>query len=80
MPTPYWRTAININLDEPAPSELPTSQSEADGLEQMRAQLITAMPSLDRGERQKAEDRVLAIEDLLKRWRKLDQIERARHD
>jgi len=79
VPQKYFETpAANFDLEAPLPGEVPTSQGEADALERLRTQLIAAMPSLDRGDRVKAEDRVLAIEDLLRRWRKLDQIERAR--
>jgi len=79
VPRKYWEAARNeVDLEAPAPSEVPTNQAEADALERLRTQLIAAMPSFDRAERQKAEDHVLATEDVLRRWRKKDQIERAR--
>jgi len=76
----YWepRKVFNFDLEQPLGSEPPSNQAEADALESQRSELIAAMPSLDRGERQKAEDRVNALEDLLRRWRKLDQLEQAR--
>src|SRR5881409_105277 len=81
VPQRYWLTsnaAVDQLLSAPARSKLPTTLGEADELERERATLRDALPGLDRGERQKAEDRILAIEDLLRRWRKLDQVERAR--
>jgi hypothetical protein len=80
VPTPYFEKADNHRVDEllaaPARSERPETADDATALEAERAQLVAAAPDLDSGERQKAEDRILALEDVLRRWRKLDQTRR----
>ena len=80
VPQKYWVTSENLSVEElltaPARSELPETADEATALEAERAALVAALPGLDPAERQKGEDRILSIEDLLRRYRKLDQVTR----